>query len=125
MQNQIQSAFDLATSSKELDPTSFLNKRQALDLKAKWEGRSTKASPVVKMMRAKIDAIGKEQIPGLKETDEMRARQKNEIKEMKSKLVYESGENRGKYRDNITQIIKTLNKENRHQMLKRLEEIVP
>lgn len=125
MQSQIQSAFDIATSSREVDPTWFLNKRQAIDLKAKWEWRSTKASPVVKMMRAEIDKAGKEAIPGLDELDTLWSKQKKELDEMKSKLVYESWPKRGQYRDNITQIIKTLNKENRHQMLKRLEEIMP
>lgn len=125
LQTQIQNAFDVATSSKSVNPKEFMNKRRSLDNQAKREWRPTKATPVVKLIRWEVDKIWKEAIPWLKETDQLRSKQLKELQEMKNKLVYESWPKKWEYRDNITQIIKTLHKENRHQMLQRLEEIVP
>jgi hypothetical protein len=65
------------------DPNGILNLRQAASSASKRDGKPTASTPVVKAIRAAVDEVAKDQVPQLKELDELYAQQIKDLQQIK------------------------------------------
>ena len=123
--NAIQSIYDRAMWKSTTNVKWIINLRKAADSASKWDGRPTASTPVVKKIRQAIDDVAKDQVPQLRELDDMYSKQISEIKQLKEWIVYRQWDRIWQLRDNYQQIMKTLWGPNRDIMRERLLQIMP
>lgn len=124
-QSAIKTLIERLESWKVNDTRTVLNLRKVADGLSKWDGTTTDGLKVVRDIRRAVDEVAKEQIPWLKELDELYRARIDDYNEIREGLVYKQGSRKGEIRDNFNQIIKTIGGENRARMAERLSEIAP
>lgn len=113
-------------SWKITDAVTVLNLRKVSDTLSKWDsGTTSEWMKVVRDIRKSVDKVAKEQVPSLKELDDLYRNRLDYINEAEEWLVYRDWSRRWEIRDNFYQIIKTIGGENRAKMASRLSEIAP
>lgn len=124
-QSAIKTLIERLESWKVNDTRTVLNLRRVADGLSKWDGTTTDGLKVVRDIRRAVDEVAKEQVPWLKELDELYRARIDDYNEIREGLVYKQGSRKGEIRDNFNQIIKTIGGENRARMAERLSEIAP
>ena len=124
-QSAIKTLIERLESWKVNDTRTVLNLRKVADGLSKWDGTTTDGLKVVRDIRRAVDEVAKEQVPWLKELDELYRARIDDYNEIREGLVYKQGSRKGEIRDNFNQIIKTIGGENRARMAERLSEIAP
>ena len=108
--------------NRELTANGVLNARKALDNLSGWASDKTSAAKTIaRQLRHELDAVAKEQIPGLKALDEKFGAEKQLLKKVKS-TIYNAD---GTLKDNAVQKISTLTGKGKEMAIERMEKIVP
>ena len=80
---------------------------------------------VLKSIRERANELAHEQVPALKDLDSAFTKQSELVKEITEWIVYKDKAKMWVVRDNIDQIVKNLDTNNRAQLKARLEKIIP
>ena len=80
---------------------------------------------VLKSIRERANELAHEQVPALKDLDSAFTKQSELVKEITEWIVYKDKAKMWVVRDNIDQIVKNLDTNNRSQLKARLEKIIP
>lgn len=105
-----------------LTPTEILNLRKRLsNLSGFAEGRTDASSKVAKEIRATIDQIAKNEIPGLAEIDAKFSSERQFLDKVKGVMF----DKKGNIKDNAISKIATLTGKGKEFMLERMERIIP
>lgn len=80
---------------------------------------------VLKSIRERANQLAHEQVPALKDLDSAFTKQSELVKEITEWIVYKDKAKMWVVRDNIDQIVKNLDTNNRAQLKARLEKIIP
>ena len=120
--NGLQEFIDNYGKMRTLSQNAFMNTREALSNMSKFEqGKTGLSERISKAIRAEYDALGKNQIPGLKELDARYAPEIKVLKQLKKDIFDKDGQ----LKDSAISKIANLTNKGREKVLARLEQLVP
>ncbi len=118
----LQEVLQTVSGKKSLTAKEVLNLRTRLsNLSAFGEGKTNASKLVAKEIRAKVDAIAKNEIPGLAELDAKFAPERQFLTKVKKEIFNADGS----IKDNAVSKIATLTNKGKEMALKRIEKIIP
>lgn len=119
----LQEFIDNYGSQSSLTSNSFLNVREALSNLSRFEqGKTSLPQQIARDLRSEYDAIGKSQIPGLRELDTAYAPERQLLSQLKKDIL---DPRTGELKDAAISKIANLTGKGKEQLLERVKQIIP